>query len=165
MVTKFLQIPGRILAHFSLQILSKSLRLVDSHWAPCIFCSLLRFSKRLRSRDWPGYFITLMDFFLSHSFVASAVCFGSLSCWNTHPRPIFSVLAEARTFSLKISLYLALSIFPSTRCSCPVPLAEKHPQNIMFPTPCLMVWMVFLESKSVFFSSKHELSWCQKAQF
>ncbi len=32
-----------------------------------------------------------MCFFLSHSFVA--VCFGSLSCWNTHPRPIFNALA------------------------------------------------------------------------
>ncbi len=28
--------------------------------------------------------------FLSHSFVALAVCFGSLSCWNTQTRPIFT---------------------------------------------------------------------------
>ncbi len=34
-----------------------------------------------------------MCFFLSHSFVALAECFGSLSCWNTHPRPIFNALA------------------------------------------------------------------------
>ncbi len=34
-----------------------------------------------------------MCFLLSHSFVALAVCFGSLSCWNTHPRPTFSALA------------------------------------------------------------------------
>ncbi len=34
-----------------------------------------------------------MCFFLSHSFVALAVCFGPLSCWNTHPRPIFNALA------------------------------------------------------------------------
>ncbi len=34
-----------------------------------------------------------MCFFLSHSFVALAVCFGSLLCWNTHPRPIFNALA------------------------------------------------------------------------
>ncbi len=32
-----------------------------------------------------------MCFFLSHSFVALAVCFGSR--WNTHPRPIFNALA------------------------------------------------------------------------
>ncbi len=29
------------------------------------------------------------------------------------------------------------SIVPLMRCSCPVPLAEKHPQSIMFPPPCL----------------------------
>ncbi len=40
-----------------------------------------------------GHSRTLMCFFLSHSFVALAVCFGSLSCWNTHPRPIFNALA------------------------------------------------------------------------
>ncbi len=43
-----------------------------------------------------------MCFFLSHSFVALAVCFGSLSCWKTHPRPIFSVLTEGRRFSSNI---------------------------------------------------------------
>uniref|UniRef100_A0A8C7U182 Transporter n=1 Tax=Oncorhynchus mykiss TaxID=8022 RepID=A0A8C7U182_ONCMY len=46
--------------------------------------------------------LTIMCFFLSHSFVALAVCFGSLSCWNTHPRPIFNALAERRRFSPKI---------------------------------------------------------------
>ncbi len=34
-----------------------------------------------------------MCFFLSHSFVALAVCFGSLSSWMTPPRPIFNALA------------------------------------------------------------------------
>ncbi len=65
----------------------------------------------LRSGDWLGHSRTLMCFFLSHSFVALVLCFGSLSCWNTHPRPI----------------YMAPSIVPLMRCSCPVPLAEKHP--------------------------------------
>ncbi len=36
---------------------------------------------------------------------------------------------------------MAPSIVPLMRCSCPVPLAEKHPQSIMFPPPCLMVGM------------------------
>nr|DBA32340.1 TPA: hypothetical protein GDO54_000140 [Pyxicephalus adspersus] len=40
---------------------------------------------------------TFMCFFLSHSFAALAVCFGSFSCWNTHPRPIFNALAEGRS--------------------------------------------------------------------
>ncbi|KAE8592657.1 hypothetical protein XENTR_v10005457 [Xenopus tropicalis] len=84
-----------------------------------------------------------MCFFLSHSFVAFAVCFGSLSCWNTHPRPIFSFLAEGRRLSFRISRYMAPSIFPLMRISCPVPLAEKHPQSKMFPPPCLTVGTVF----------------------
>ncbi len=40
----------------------------------------------------------------------------------------------------------APSIVPLMRCSCPVPLAENHPQSIMFPPPCLTVGMVFLGS-------------------
>ncbi len=46
--------------------------------------------------------------------------------------------------------YMAPSIVPLMRCSCPVPLAEKHPQSIMFPPPCLMVGMVFLGSQAAF---------------
>ncbi len=42
--------------------------------------------------------------------------------------------------------YMAPPIVPLMRCSCPVPLAEKHPQSIMFPPPCLTVGMVFLGS-------------------
>ncbi len=56
------------------------------------FSSLHRFSMGLRSGDWLGHSRTLMCFFLSHSF-AALLCFGSLSCWNTHPRPIFNALA------------------------------------------------------------------------
>ncbi len=44
-------------------------------------------------RDWLGHSKTLMCLFMSHSFVALAMCFGSLSCWNTHQRPIFNALA------------------------------------------------------------------------
>ncbi len=46
----------------------------------------------LRSGDCLDHSRTLMCFFLNHSFVALAVCFGSLSCWNTHPRLIFNAL-------------------------------------------------------------------------
>ncbi len=35
--------------------------------------------------------------------------------------------------------YIVPSIIPLMRSSCPVPLAEKHPQSIMFPPPCLRV--------------------------
>ncbi len=46
--------------------------------------------------------------------------------------------------------YMAPSVVPLMQCSCPVPLAEKHPQSIMFPSPCLTVRMVFLGSYAVF---------------
>ncbi len=95
----------------------------------------------LRSGDWLGHSRTLMCFFLSHSFVALAVCFGSLSCWNTHPQPISMPWPW---------WYMAPSIIPLMRCSCPGPLAEKHPQSIMFPPPCLTVGMVFLGSWAAF---------------
>ena len=92
-----------------------------------------------------------MCFFLSHSFAALTVCFGSLSCWNIHQQPIFSVLAETKRFSLKVSLYLTSSIFPSTRYRRHVLSAEKQPQSIMFLPPYLMAGMAFLGSKSAFF--------------
>ncbi len=60
--------------------------------------------------------------------------------------------------------YMAPSIVPLMRCSCPVPLAEKHPQS-MFP-PCLTVGMCSWGHRQHSSSSKHgELSWCQRARF
>ncbi len=59
----------------------------------------------------------LMCFFFSHSFVALAVCFESLSCWNTHPWPIFNALALTvhgpvhRPFDA-VQLFCPLSITP-----------------------------------------------------
>ena len=92
-----------------------------------------------------------MCFFLSYFFGALTVCFRSLSYLNTHSRPIFSVLAEARRFSFMISMYLAPSIFPSTRYSRPVPLAEKKPQIIMFPLSFLMIDGVLEVQINVFY--------------
>ncbi len=69
-------------------------------------------------------------FFLSHSFVAFAMCFGSLSPFSM-PWPW---------------RYMAPSIVPLKRCSCPVPLAKKHPQSIMCRPPGLTMGMVFLGS-------------------
>ncbi|KAK3572056.1 hypothetical protein QTP86_022290 [Hemibagrus guttatus] len=62
----------------------------------------------LRSGDWLGHSRTLMCFFLSHSFVALALCFGSLSCRNTHPRLIFNALADLMMFTgkLRMGLYM-----------------------------------------------------------
>ena len=128
----------------SLQILSKSLRFRGCCLVTRSFSSLHRFLMGFRSGDWLGHSRTLICFFLSHSFVALAVCSWSLSCWKTHPQPIFSALTEGRRLPPKISWYMALFILPSIRWSCPVPLAEKHPQSIRFPPPYFTVGMVFL---------------------
>ncbi|MED6259796.1 hypothetical protein ATANTOWER_031800 [Ataeniobius toweri] len=45
----------------------------------------------------------------------------------------------------------AQSILPSIRCSFSLPLAEKHPQSMMFSPPCFTVGMVFLGLYSSFF--------------
>ena len=77
------------------------------------FSSLHRFSMGFRSGDWLGHSRTLICFFFSHSFVALAVCFWSLSCWKAHPPPIVSALTEGRRLSAKISRYIAPFILPS----------------------------------------------------
>ena len=123
--SRFAQILRGILVHSSLQILSKSLSFRGCRLATRSFSSLHRFSMGFRSGDWLGHSRSLLCFFLSHSFVALAVCFGSLSCWKTHPRPIFSALTEGRRLSPKISWYMAPFILPSIWWNRPVPLAEK----------------------------------------
>ncbi len=46
--------------------------------------------------------------------------------------------------------YMAPSIVPLMQYCCPVPLAAKHPQSIMFPPLCFTLGMVFLGSKAAF---------------
>ena len=50
----------------------------------------------LRSGDWLGHSMTLMCFFLSLSFVALTVCFGSSSCWRPihHPSSVLWLREE-----------------------------------------------------------------------
>ncbi len=67
-----------------------------------------------------GHSKTLMCFFLSHSFVALGMCFGSLSCWNTHPRPIFNALALTMHGPVHRP-------FDAVQLSCP--LSRKTPLN------------------------------------
>ncbi len=107
-------------------------------------------------RDWLGHSRTLKCFLRSHSFVARAVCLGSLSCWKTQPRFIFNALADVRRFSLKISRYMTPFILSFTQISRPGPFAEKQPQSMMFPPPCFTVGMVFFGYNSASFSSKHD---------
>ncbi len=134
-----------------MQISSRAVMLWGCRWATRTFNSLQRFSMGLRSGDWLGHSRTLKCFLRSHSFVARAVCLGSLSCWKTQPRFIFNALADGRRFSLKISRYMAPFILSFTQISRPGPFAEKQPQSMMFPPPCFTVGMVFFGCNSAFF--------------
>ncbi len=120
---RFAHISGGILSH-SLQILSKSLRFRGWRLATQTFSSLHRFSMWFSSGDWLGHSRTLMCFFLSHSFVALAVCFVSLSCWNTHPRPIFNALAGLNALALTVH-GLVHRLFDAVQLSCS--LSRKTP--------------------------------------
>src|SRR4029434_856776 len=62
---------------------------------------------------------------------------------------------EGMGFKSNIPSYMATSIVPSMQWSRAVPLAEKQPQRIMFPPPCLTVGTVFLGSYSAFFHSAY----------
>uniref|UniRef100_A0A3P9DV41 Uncharacterized protein n=1 Tax=Maylandia zebra TaxID=106582 RepID=A0A3P9DV41_9CICH len=151
MCCKFAHTVVGILAHSSMQIFSRAVMFWGCRRATRTFNSRHRFSMGLRSGDWLGHSRTFKCFLRSHSFVARAVCFGSLSCWKTQPRFIFKVLTDGRRFWLKISRYMAPFILSLTRISRPVPLAEKQPHSMMFPPPCFTVGMVFLGCNSVFF--------------
>ncbi len=89
------------------------------------FSSLHRFSMGWRSGDWLGHSRTLMCFFLSHSFVALAVCFGSLSCWNTHPWPIFNALAGFNALALTVH-----RPFDAVQLSCPFSRKTPPKHNV-----------------------------------
>ncbi len=134
-----------------MQSSSRAVMFWGCRWATQTFNSLQRFSMGLRSGDWLGHSRTLKCFLRSHSFVAWAVCLGSLSCWKTQPRFIFNALANGRRFSLKISRYMAPFILSFTQISRPGPFAEKQPQSMMFPPPCFTVGMVFFGCNSAFF--------------
>ncbi len=77
-----------------------------------------------RSGDWLGHSRTLMCFFLSLSFVDLAVCFGSLSCWNTHPQFIFNAMAGFNALALTVHGPVHRP-FDVVQLSCP--LSRKTP--------------------------------------
>ncbi len=70
--------------------------------------------------------MTLMCFFLSHSLVALAVCFVSLSYWNTHPRPISNALAGFNALALTVHGPIHRP-FDAVQLTCP--LSRKTPPN------------------------------------
>lgn len=139
------------MAHSSTQIFSRSVRFLGCRRETRSLSSLQRFSIGFRSGDWLGHASTLICFLRSHSLVFLAVCFGSLSCWKTQPRPIFNALTEGRTLFPKISQYTPPVILSLMQCTRPVPCAEKHPQSMMLPPPCFTVGVVFFGLYSSFF--------------
>ena len=145
-MTMFVHILERIFVHFSLQIISKTLIVCGCSLANGRFSSLHRITIGLIFGDGLGHFMTLICFFLSHSFVALTVCCVLLSCWEIQKWPTFSLVVEGRTLALRIARYMPPSIHLLTMWSCPVPRPEKHPQTIMIPLSCMMVRRVFLRS-------------------
>ncbi len=108
--------------------------------------------------DWLGHSRTLMCFFLSHSFVALAMCFGSLSCWNTHPRTICNSLAGFNVLALMVHGPIHRSV-DAAQLSCPLS-RKTAPKAQCFH---LHVWRWQHPNSS---SSKHsELCWCKRASF
>ena len=126
--TSFSHLDLGILFHSSLQILSSSVRLDGECWWTAIFRSLQRCSIGFRSGLWLGQSRMVT---VCHSFVILAVCLGSLSCWKVNLWPSLRSRALWKRFSSRISLYLAAFIFPSIATRRPVPVAEKHPHNMM----------------------------------
>ncbi len=129
-----------------MQISSRAVMFWGCRWATRTFNSLQRFSMGLISGDWLGHSRTLKCFLRSHSFVARAVCLGSLSCWKTQPRFIFNALADGRSFSLKISRYMAPFILSVTQISRPGPFYRKTAPKHDVSTPMLhsrygVLWM------------------------
>ncbi len=147
LATRFAHISGGILPHSSLQILSKLLRFRGWCLATRTFSSLHRFSMGLMSGDWLGHSRTLMCFFLSHSFVVLAVCFGSLSCWNTHPRLIFNALAGFNALALTVHVPVHRP-FDAVQLFCP--LSRKTPPKHNVSTSVFDVEVVFLGSYAAF---------------
>ena len=76
-----------------------------------------------------------------------------IKVWRlTRPLHYFNVLLlDPFLCCLTYMLWVIVLLEHPSTTNLPVPLAEKQPQSILFPPPCLMVGMVFLGSKSAFF--------------
>ena len=120
-----------------------------------LFCTLLfssphRFSMGLRSGDWDGQGRSLILCLVNHFWVNLAVCLGSLSCWKTQWRPIFSFREEATRFWFKMSWYFNAFMMPCTLTRFPGPLEEKQPHSITDPLPYFTVGMRCFSAYSSF---------------
>ena len=78
-------------------------------------------------------------------FIARSVCLGSLSCWKTQTYFIFNA---GRGFPQNVTR----AIYGHVNTNEFHPLCrKKHPQRMMFLSPCVTVGMVFLGCNSAIF--------------
>ncbi len=116
---------------------------------------------RSEDRDSHGKILILCS--VTHFCVYFDVCFGLLSWWKIHTRPIIRFLTEAVRFRFFICWYLIESMMPCIWTRCSGPLAEKQTHNIKDPAVYLTVDMGYF-----FIPVCTKLIWwvcCQKAIF
>ena len=94
--------------------------------------SFNRFSIGFKSGDWLCHSSSFIFFLWNQLRLSLAVCLGSLSCWNVHPRFIFSILVDGSRFLSRMSRYISPFILPSIIWNLPLPYAEKQPHTMMF---------------------------------
>ena len=110
-----------------------------NHPATWVLSSAVSSSAHPWSGDWDGHGRSLILCLVNHFWVNLAVCLGSLSCWKTQWRPIFSFREEATRFWFKMSWYFNAFMMPCTLTRFPGPLEEKQPHSITDPPP-LRLW-------------------------
>ena len=60
-----------------------------------------------KSGNWLGLCSGFLFFLWNQLRASSAVCLGSVSCWNVHPRFIFSILVDGSGFLSRVSRYIS----------------------------------------------------------
>ena len=88
-----------------------------------------RCSIGFKSGDMLDQSITFTLSLFSKAVVVLEVCLGSLSCWNTAPRPSF--WREGIMLRCSISQYMLDFMFPSMKCNSPTPAAPIQPQTML----------------------------------
>ena len=106
-------VSGEIFVHSSRENCSRSAKFDgDRRWTT-IFKSCHKYWIGFKSWVWLRHSTTFILLLLSHSSVASALCFRSLSCWNVNFRPSFRFMADSSRLWSRIVLYFAPFIVPS----------------------------------------------------
>ena len=155
---------GVILAHSSTQTVFKSWRFRGPLLWTLIFSSFHRFSIGFKSGDWLGHSSSFIFFLWNQLRVSLAVCLGSLSCWNVHPRFIFSILVDATdsyqeclgTFLHSSFLQLYEVCQDHMLKKCPTPWCSHLQTSLLasvFAMMCsaFLLWCVLWHSKSSIF--------------